>query len=326
LLTRTDNPRRALADQSVPRGALLDRQNNPLVETSGTTGDFTRTVHIPQLGPMLGYNHPIYGQAGLEASLDPILRGQEGNDPWLIWQHHLLYGMPPPGLDVRLTLDINLQKRADALLGDQAGALVLLNAESGEILALASHPTYDPSQLDDTWDALIQDDRAPLLNRATQGRYPSGDLGLILFPSVAPASWLETVPLRLPGGEPPLSEQATSPMSVALLAAAFGNNGLSPAPRLAQAYLHPDDGWRLLPPLGTARQLSSRIDTGPFQDSETTWSLIQVPEDEEITWYLAGTLGTVQGQRLAIVVVLETVDADLATQIGQTLLAEALLP
>ena len=89
----------------------------------------------------------MYGQSGLEAALDDYLRGLKGNSARALWWNHLLYGQPPPGLDVRLSLDLGLQRTADEQLGEHAGALALLNAETGEILAIASHPTFDANHI-----------------------------------------------------------------------------------------------------------------------------------------------------------------------------------
>ncbi len=174
LLTRTDNPRRALADRYVRRGSLLDRNGSGITVTRGQTGSFRRVYLYPQLAPVVGYTQPTYGQAGLEASLDPYLRGLEGNPARLIWWHHLLYGQPPPGLDVRLSIDLKLQKRADELLGKHSGALVLVNAANGEILAMASHPTYNPGVLESIGQELLSAKDSPFLNRAVQSTYPPG--------------------------------------------------------------------------------------------------------------------------------------------------------
>lgn len=174
LLARTDNPRRSIADRLVKRGSLLDRNDMPIMESTGAPGDYTRASLYPPLGAVQGYTHPVYGQSGLEASLDPYLRGLEGNPLELLWQHHLLYGTPPPGLDVRLTIDLDLQRAADDLLGDSAGGLVLLDAQTGEILAAASHPWYDPNTLDAEFDKLITDPSTPLFDRAVLGQYPAG--------------------------------------------------------------------------------------------------------------------------------------------------------
>ncbi|MFN2145888.1 MAG: penicillin-binding transpeptidase domain-containing protein, partial [Anaerolineales bacterium] len=122
----------------------------------------------------IGYTHPFYGQVGAELSLDPILRGLENQSPWTIWTNHLIYGQPPPGLDAQLSLDNQIQTLAASLLEGRVGAAVLLDARSGEILVLASSPTYDPALLTETWDQLLENPDAPLFNRATQGLYPPG--------------------------------------------------------------------------------------------------------------------------------------------------------
>jgi cell division protein FtsW (lipid II flippase) len=182
LLERTDNPRRSIADRFVPRGRILDRSNQPISANQGSPGSYTRHAAYPALGPIVGYTNPIFGQSGLEASLDPYLRGLRGTPGLDVWWNHLLYGLPPPGLDVRLSLDLNLQHQADQMLASHQAALLLLNAESGEILAIASHPTFNPDQLDQNWDRLITDPSAPLFNRATLGRYQPGTaLGPFLY-------------------------------------------------------------------------------------------------------------------------------------------------
>lgn len=331
LLTRTDNPRRAIADRSVQRGALLDRHNTPLVETIGQPGEFIRTIHAPELGPVVGYNHPVYGQAGLEASLDPILRGLQGQDALTIWWHHLLYGQPPPGLDVRLTLNLEYQQIANDLLDGHSGALVLLNAESGEILAMSSYPTYDPNLLNDTWDVLVQDDRAPLLNRAIQGRYPTGNLELLLFPDGAPASQLNQVLLRLPESDTSFEDGIANPMAVTLMAAAVSSNGIQPAPHIAQAYLNPNDEWVLLPALGESEQLidpnfASALSASLKDPNTPTWSISITPSNETLTWYLAGTTLDWDKEPLAITIVLEEANPQLIEQFGQAILEAAMLP
>lgn len=195
LLERTDNPRRAIADRSVRRGSLLDRQNRPLAISSGTPGNYTRQVLHPALASVLGYNHPIYGQSGLEAGLDAYLRGQEGNPSEAVWMHNLLYGLPPPGLDVRLSLDLDLQQSAHRLIGERPSALVIMNAQNGEILALDSKPGFDANMLDQSWAELVDDPRAPLLNRASMGQYyPGGALGPLLLAGTAARQELPPLP------------------------------------------------------------------------------------------------------------------------------------
>jgi cell division protein FtsW (lipid II flippase) len=174
LQQRTDNPRWAVNDRYVGRGNILDRNNQPIAITTGTPGNYQRTLLQPDLGPIIGYSNPLYGQAGLEASLDGYLRGLQGNLSSTVEFYQLFYAQTPPGLNVRLSIDLKTQKLADTLLAGKAGALVLLNADTGEVLAMSSHPGFDPNTLDENWNVWSKDPRGLFVNRATQGQYPPG--------------------------------------------------------------------------------------------------------------------------------------------------------
>ena len=316
LLTRSDNPRRALSDNYVPRGSLLDRNNTPITQTKGETGNFTREYLYPDLASIVGYTHPVYGQAGLEATLDDYLRGEAGNPALSIWWSHILYGQPPTGLDVRLSIDLDLQADADSTLSNYRGALVLVNAESGEILAMASHPTYDPNLLDEIGESLSADEDAPLLNRATQGQYPlNADLSALLQKSAPPV-------IRLPLAEE--KEDYATPLEMALLAAALTNDGVAPAPRLAQAVNTPQNGWVVLPALGEAQTLLSTEESRQlittFDGDSGYWQFI-VENDEDALWLLAGVNADWQGTPLALALVLEEGDANAAAEIAESLLS-----
>ncbi|BAJ63174.1 FtsW/RodA/SpoVE family cell cycle protein [Anaerolinea thermophila] len=186
LTARFDNPRQYLYDRYVQRGSIVDRNGEILVHSVGMPGHYQRVWVYPELANTLGYNHPLYGKTGLEASMNAYLRGLQGVPSSLIWWNRLLYSQPPVGLDVRITIDEPIQRAADALMGNHQGGLVVLNAQSGEILALVSHPTFDPNRLGETWQEIISDPRAPLVNRAVQGQYPVGSAlaPLILLGSV----------------------------------------------------------------------------------------------------------------------------------------------
>ncbi len=174
LLRRPDNPRRLLSERRIPRGSIYDRQGALLAESAGAPGALTRHYPYPDLAPVLGYVSPFYGTAGVEAAADEVLHGEAGQDALtLYWQTGIL-NAPPPGRGVSLTIDLQLQTAADQALGSRVGAVVLLDAASGEILALASHPTYNPNTLDTDWETLVNDPRAPLLNRATLNLYQPG--------------------------------------------------------------------------------------------------------------------------------------------------------
>lgn len=194
LLARTDNPRQAIADRFVYRGLFLDQNGTPLVINKGSPGTYIREYVVPSLAPAIGYSNATFGQAGLEGSLDAYLRGLEGQSWAKIWLDEFIYGQHPRGLDIRLSINMGLQHKASELIGAQTGAVVMLNAQSGEVLAMVSVPYFDPNQLDTTWEDLVADPRAPLLNRATQGAYPPGTiLGPLLLAEIAGRSSIPVV-------------------------------------------------------------------------------------------------------------------------------------
>ncbi|TAK14222.1 MAG: hypothetical protein EPO32_02565 [Anaerolineae bacterium] len=198
LSTRNDNVRRAIADLYVPRGRLLDRNDQPLHANTGEVGTYLRNYLLPDSGAVLGFNDPVFGQAGAEAGFDPILRGLVYHSPQTLWLSHLLYGQPPFGLDIRLSLDKDLQQRAQTALSNTPGAIVILNSRTGELLAIASNPSFDANTIAETGDSLGADPTSPLFNRATQGLYqPGGLLGPLLLTATRDADVLPEAPSAL---------------------------------------------------------------------------------------------------------------------------------
>lgn len=346
LLARTDNPRRAIADRFVERGQILDKNNQPINITQGQSGSYVRTYLYPDLASVIGYTHPVYGQAGIEASVDSYLRGLQGNPTSLILWNQLLYGTPPPGLDVRLSLDLTLQTESDRLLGNHRGALVLLNAETGEIVVMASHPTFDPNLLDENGEALSQDESAPLLNRASQGLYPmdasviepllrakfgENDItNIVLRQFYEELGFYEAPILNMPvafDAGTNNNQTNVSPLQVSLAAAALSYQGIAPAPRIATAVNTSEQGWVVLPMLAQPREVLQ-----PEAAREAAISYIQTGtpywlhageasrDETTVTWLLAGTLPNWQGTPLALALVLEEDNPRLAESIGESLL------
>jgi peptidoglycan glycosyltransferase len=174
LSARGDNPRRVLAERRTGRGVIFDRNGQVLADNGGAPGDYTRRYDYPELAPVIGYISPLFGAAGIEAALDDVLHGDAGlSATEIYWRTHVL-GQPPPGRGVRLTIDLRVQRAADDALGPATGAVVAINAKTGEILAMASHPNYDANQLDTQWPNLVSAADAPLLNRATLALYQPG--------------------------------------------------------------------------------------------------------------------------------------------------------
>lgn len=338
LVDRTDNPRRVITDRLVLRGAILDRNSEALVKTNGQKGSYSRQWLYPPLSPVVGYTNPIYGQSGLEASLDGYLRGSQGNPGVLVWWNELLYGQPPPGLNVRLSVDSNLQRLSDEALGDHQGALVLLNAHNGEILAIASHPTYDANRIEKDWERLVKNPNAPLLNRATLGRYPVESLEPLLFPDGAASKTLDPQPqIYLPVGDPPKlgeSPPLVSPLQTALAAAALSGQGLRPAPELVLAVQTPQAGWVILPKQEQPVQAFPPSQAGAAvlslaAENGTIWQT-QAAElngpGKSIAWSVGGTLPAWKGSPLAIAVLLEENNPDRAAEIASQVLQAAMQP
>lgn len=124
------------------------------------------------------------GRFGVEKVYDGILRGTAGKKIVEVDATGRIIKIvriqrPVKGDDIRLTIDINLQVEAEESLRGKAGAVVALKADSGEVLALASSPTFDPNQFVrginySDWNRLNRDPKKPLLNRAIQSQYPPG--------------------------------------------------------------------------------------------------------------------------------------------------------
>lgn len=89
----------------------------------------------------------------------------------------LSFEPPLPGRDIVLNIDINLQKKAQEVLAGRRGSVVITDPNDGGVLALYSSPSYDPNLFvhgisQKEYDKLLASKDSPLLNRATQGRYP----------------------------------------------------------------------------------------------------------------------------------------------------------
>ncbi len=183
LLRRDDNPRLILAEQRIRRGAIVTLDGTILVETVFDEDGFAeRRYHYPSLSPVLGYYSLRYGTGGLEASYDSLLRAGKIAQAGKIalsntWLNNLLH-RPLVGQPLTVTLNLSAQLAADAALAEMKapGAVLVLSSDDSQVLVLSSYPRFDPETLDEQWDDLVSDSGAPLLNRATQGIFPLGEL------------------------------------------------------------------------------------------------------------------------------------------------------
>lgn len=130
----------------------------------------------------------LIGKAGIEAVYEPQLRGQQGGQQVEVnglgqIVKKLADKPAQPGQDIQLTLDLDLQKAAEAALDDRTGAIVALNPNTGEVLAMASRPDFDPNLFTkqispQAWQQL-QAKQFPFVNRALQAYPPASTFKII---------------------------------------------------------------------------------------------------------------------------------------------------
>ncbi len=130
------------------------------------------------------YQGDLLGQQGLEKTYDNYLQGLPGGaqvevDAYGRERRTLYTRKPVPGYNLNLTLDLSLQQAAEEALGELIGAVIALNPNNGEILALVSHPAFDPNLFagrisSGDWQALNDNPWRPLVNRAISNHYPPG--------------------------------------------------------------------------------------------------------------------------------------------------------
>lgn len=187
LVAREDNPRRVEGERRIRRGDIYDRRGRTLVESrSGEGGVWERAYLVPEAAPVVGYASIDLGTSGIESAYDTELRGDVPTHTFEQLRRDLLH-IYPAGVDLQLTLDMDLQQLTSATLGERTGAVVLLDVRSGAVLAMASEPIFDPNTLEEDWPRLQFDRDKPMLNRATQGLYPPG----LIFETLTLAAVLE---------------------------------------------------------------------------------------------------------------------------------------
>ena len=133
----------------------------------------------------------LIGKLGVESAYESQLHGLNGYRQILVnaqgrsvdrqgaYQPQLRAEAPAPGKDLVLSIDLPTQQAAEAALGEQRGAVVAIDPANGDVLALVSHPGFDPSVFGrglttSEYAQLTNNEDKPLLNRALRGAYPSG--------------------------------------------------------------------------------------------------------------------------------------------------------
>ena len=133
----------------------------------------------------------VVGKSGVEETYDGLLRGVNGSRDVIVNSHGKEVGvlgqeLATPGKDLRLTIDLDLQRVAEQALEGKNGAIVAMDPHTGEILAMVSRPSYDPNQFSvkltrDYWNQILGDSNHPLLNKAIQAQLAPGSTFKIIM-------------------------------------------------------------------------------------------------------------------------------------------------
>lgn len=173
MLNNSYNTRQELLQSRNLRGTIYSKDKEVLAETRlDDEGNETRVYPYDNMfSHIVGYS--TKGRTGVEAlanyyliNTNTSLANKAANDT---------AGKKNPGDSVYTTLDVGLQKTASDELGIYRGAIIVTEVSTGRILAMVSRPDYNPNDMEEIWDRLVEDtDSAALVNRATQGLYPPG--------------------------------------------------------------------------------------------------------------------------------------------------------
>ena len=134
--------------------------------------------------PFLGIMDTDIGRSGIEQSFEKELRGFPGTKHIEVNSkgreiREISKEESVSGNNIKLTIDIDLQKYVNSLLKDKSGSVVVIDVNNGEILAMESSPNFDPNLFtksisQEEWDKLINNPMAPLVNKSISGEYSPG--------------------------------------------------------------------------------------------------------------------------------------------------------
>src|SRR5882724_11993666 len=189
--------------------AFIDAHHNELPELDTIMAHRRLYPRNGFMAHLIGYvgevseemlNHPrfelynpgdVVGQSGVELEYNNILMGQNGSKQVVVNSKGKEVGQldekpAEAGKPLKLTIDIDLQIAAEQALADRNGAIVAMDPRTGEILAMASRPTFDPNDFAvrisrNEWTKLVNDDDLPLLNKAIQAQLAPGSTFKIIM-------------------------------------------------------------------------------------------------------------------------------------------------
>ena len=194
LLNNPANRRMILMENRVTRGGIFDRNGEVIAKTQLLNGKKVRVYSNGEMyEPALGYSTVKLGASGLEGSLADWLLGLKKANPSQTVQQ--LFALPRTGDDVVLTLDSRLQKLAFNALKGKMGAVVAIDPRTGEVLALVSQPSFDPTNLDKNWNEIVNREIERPLEQRYASLYPPGSTMKVVTSAAVLRSGVNTTDL-----------------------------------------------------------------------------------------------------------------------------------
>lgn len=179
LINNSYNSRQEMLASQNYRGSIYAAGGEVLAETVFLP-DGTEQRQYPygdKFAHVVGFS--TKGRTGVESQANYYLINT--NIPLTQKVSNDMAGIKNPGDNVYTTLDVALQEAAYRELGTYKGAIIVTEVSTGKVLAMVSNPAFDPNEIADIWDRLVEDaDSSVLVNRATQGLYPPGSTFKIL--------------------------------------------------------------------------------------------------------------------------------------------------
>lgn len=172
-----NNKRNWVDDNKLKRGNILDRDGNILAQTiDGENKEKIRNFPYGKTyAHLVGYNSKKYGKTGLEKRFNSVLINKHDKTP--IAELKKIVMDQKEGNTIKLTTNTQLQEFALSLLNGKKGSVILMNPKTGEVLAMADSPTFDPNNIEKEWNNIINDEKnATLLQRSTSGLFAPGSV------------------------------------------------------------------------------------------------------------------------------------------------------
>lgn len=172
-----NNKRNWVDDNKLKRGNILDRDGNILAQTiDGENKEKIRNFPYGKTyAHLVGYNSKKYGKTGLEKRFNSVLINKHDKTP--IAELKKIVIDQKEGNTIKLTTNTQLQEFALSLLNGKKGSVILMNPKTGEVLAMADFPTFDPNNIEKEWNNIINDEKnATLLQRSTSGLFAPGSV------------------------------------------------------------------------------------------------------------------------------------------------------